>query len=108
MGAPQLGGEGPTAAQPASARSQDEHAWARDFDLFGLGPATVEEYGDKGLVVETQEQSGSVEARVTQLTNMVQELAKSVATRVAATRAQPLEGAALSAPEDLKVVQGQS
>ena len=41
LGAPQLGGESPTAAQPASASSEDEHAWARDFDLFGPGPATV-------------------------------------------------------------------
>ena len=31
LGAPQLGGEGLTAEQPASAGLQDEHAWARDF-----------------------------------------------------------------------------
>ena len=88
LGAPQLGGEGSTAAQPASARSQDEHAWPREFDLFVPGPAAVEEYGDKGLIVETQEESGSVEARVTQLTSIVQ-----------AMGAQPLEG--LGAPEPL-------
>ena len=61
VGAPHLGGEGPTVEQPASARSQDEHAWARDYDLFGPGPATVEEYGDKRLVVDDFVQSGSVE-----------------------------------------------
>ena len=97
-GASQLGGEGPTAEQPASARSQDEHAWARDYDLFGPGPTTVEEYGDKKLVVDDSVQLGSVEARVTQLTNIVQELAKLVTTSVASTGAQPLEGAALGAP----------
>ena len=98
LSALQLGGEGPTAAQPASAGSQDERAWARDFDLFGPGPATVETYGDKRLVVEDSVHSGSVEARVTQLTNMVQELAKLVATSVASPSAQPLEGAASGAP----------
>ena len=98
LGAPQLGGEGLTAEQPASAGSQDEHAWARDHDLFGPGPATVEEYGDKKLVVDDSVHSGSVEARVTQLTNIVQELAKLVATSVATTSAQPLEGAASGAP----------
>ena len=79
-----------------SAGSQDEHAWARarDFDLFGPGPATVETYGDKRLVVDDSVHSGSVEARVTQLTDMVQELAKLVATSVASSSAQPLEGAA--------------
>ena len=55
LGAPQLGGEGPTAAQPASA-----DLWASDFDPFGPGPATVGEYGDKGIVDETQEQQGSI------------------------------------------------
>ena len=98
LDAPHLGGEGPTAAQPASARSQDEHAWARDFDLFGPGPATVETRGDKGLVVDDPPHSGSVEARVTQLTNIVQELAKLVATSVASPSAQPHEGAASGAP----------
>ena len=98
LGASQLGWEGPTAEQPASARSQDEHAWARDYDLFGPGPTTVEEYGDKKLVVDDFVQPGSVEARVTQLTNIVQELAKLVATSVASPGAQPLEGAALGAP----------
>ena len=78
--------------------SQDEHAWARDFDLFGPGPATVEEYGEKGVVVETQEQSGSVQARVTQLTNIVQELAELVASSVATTGAQPLAGTADANP----------
>ena len=68
------------------------------FDLFGPKPATVEEYGDKGLVVETPQQSGSIEARVTQLTNIVLELAKLVATSVATPGAQPLEGAASCAP----------
>ena len=97
LGAPQLGGEGLTAEQPASAGSQDEHAWARDFDLFGPGPATVEMYGDKRLVDDSVH-SGSVEARVTQLTNMVQELAKIVTTSVASPSAQPLEGAASGAP----------
>ena len=98
LGAPQLGGEGLTAEQPASARSQDEHAWARDYDLFGPGPATVEEYGDKKLVVDDFVQPSSVEARVTQLTNIVQKLAKLVATSVASPSAQPLEGAAPGAP----------
>ena len=98
LGAPQLGGEGPTAEQPASARSQDEHAWARDYDLFGPGPATVEGYGDKKLVVDDFVQPGSVKARVTQLTSIVQELAKLVATSVASPSAQPLEGAAPGAP----------
>ena len=98
LGAPQLGGEGPTAEQPASARSQDEHAWARDYDFFGPGPATVEEYGDKKLVVDDFVQSGSVEARMTQLTKIVQELAKLVATSVASPGAQPLAGAASGAP----------
>ena len=98
LGASQLGGEGLTAEQPASARSQDEHAWVRDYDLFGPGPATVEEYGDKKLVVDDFVQPGSVEARVTQLTNIVQELAKLVATSVASPSAQPLEGAASGAP----------
>ena len=65
LGATQLGGEGLTAEQPASARSQDEHAWARDYDLFCPGPATAEEYGDKKLVVDDFVQPGSVEARVT-------------------------------------------
>ena len=98
MGAPQLGGEGLTAEQPASARSQDEHAWVRDYDLFGPGPATVEEYRDKKLVVDDFVQPGSVEARVTQFTNIVQELAKLMATSVASPSAQPLEGAASGAP----------
>ena len=98
LGAPQLGGEGPTTAQPIRAISQDEFAWARDFDLFGPGPQAVEQHGDKGVLAESQDQSDSVEARVTQLTNIVQELAKLVATSVAATGAQPLESAALSAP----------
>ena len=97
-GAPQLGGEGPTAEQPASARSQDEHAWARDYDLFGPGPTTVEGYGDKKLVVDDFVQPSSVEARVTQLTTIVQELAKLVATSVSSPSAQPLEGAAPGAP----------
>ena len=98
LGAPHLGGEGHTAEQPASARSQDEHAWARDYDLFGPGPATVEEYGDKKLVVDDFVQPSSVEARVTQLTNIVQELARLVASSVASPSAQPLEGAAPGAP----------
>ena len=90
LGAPQL--------EPASASSQDEHAWARDFDLFGPGPTTAGVYGDRSLVVETSVPSDSVEARVTQLTNMVQELAKLVATNAAIPSAQPLEGAAPGVP----------
>ena len=43
-------------------------------------------------------QSGSIEERMKQLTNVVQELAKLVTTGVAAPSAQPLEGAAQGAP----------
>ena len=67
LGAPQLGREGPIAAQPASAGSQDEHAWARDFDIFGPGPATLGCTRIRDLLL-------MLEARVTQLTNIVRSL----------------------------------
>ena len=51
-----------------------------------------------GVVQRSDAQSGSVEDRMKHLTSVVQELAKLVTTGVAASSAQPQEGAAQGAP----------
>ena len=97
-GVPVLGREGSPTAQPVSSLPQESDDWARDCDLFGPGPAFPVPGAPVEGVKDEVAQSPSVEERMNQLTNVVQELARLVASGVATQSAQPLEGAAQGAP----------
>ena len=73
-GAPVLGREGSSTAQPVSELPQEDSTWARDFDSFGLGPGPTMPTALAGIVQGTDAQSGSVENRLKHLTSVVQEL----------------------------------
>ena len=97
-GAPVLGREGSPTAQPVSSLPQEGDDWARDCDLFGPGPAFPVSAAPVEGVQDGVAQSPSVEERMNQLTNVVQELARFVTSGVATQSAQLQEGAAQGAP----------
>ena len=78
IGAPVLGREGSPTAQPVISLPQEDDDRARDFDLFGPGPESSVPVASAGIVQDASAQSPSVEERMNQLTNVVQELAKLV------------------------------
>ena len=97
-GAPELGREGSSTAQPVSSLPPGDDDWAEKFDLFGPGPGFPVATAPDGIVQDAVAQSPSVEERMNQLTSVVQELARLVTSGVATQSAQPLEGAAQGAP----------
>ena len=99
-GAPVLGREGSPTAQPVSSLPQESDDWARGCDLFGPGPAFPVPAPSVEGVKDGVAQSPSVEERMNQLINVVQELARLVTSGVATPSAQPLEGAAQGARSD--------